>query len=264
LPSVVRRSGDRQPLTGGGAGAPPGYREVMRLVALVVTLLAVPPVAGCARGGSAGGGEGATEPTGPRPGHGQVTGVVRDAVTGAPLAFAHVEARGSGGAALADDLTDADGRFTLDLVPGGYRIAARHGTASVVVPDVVVLERRTSPLALELEATPRDRPPTADGEPGAAVARGGVAGVVYDGESGERFPGAVIAVTGPALSDAIMAMSDERGQYRVLGLPPDTYQISVYYHLVDRGNLELRRAGVAVEAGSTTTVDLAIDLRVQR
>jgi hypothetical protein len=203
-----------------------------------------------------------TAPVGPPPGLGRLGGVVRDAATGAPLAFARVLVHG--GARSADELSDAAGRFAVDLPPDAYAVEATFGKARARVPDVVVLERRTIELALELESTPRAAPPSA-GETGAtADATGGIHGVVYDASSGERFVGAVISATTPSLTDAVMAMADERGAYHLFGLPPGRYQVSVYYHLVDRGNLELRRGDVAVVAGRSTTVDLAMDLRVQR
>jgi hypothetical protein len=221
----------------------------------IVPCLALVVLAGC--------GARASTPTvvGPPPGLGRLSGVVRDAASGAPLAFARILVHGR---TRADELSDAAGRFSVDLPPDAYAVEAVYGKATARVPDVVVLERRTLDLALELETTPRAAPPTAGVAGVTAEPTGGIHGVVYDATSGERFIGAVVTATAPSLADAVMAMADERGAYRLFGLPPGRYQVSVYYHLVDRGNLELRRADIPVAAGRSTTVDLAMDLRVKR
>ena len=74
----------------------------------------------------------------------------------------------------------------------------------------------------------------------------------------------MISAVTPALSDSPMAMTGDSGDYRIAGLPPGTYAVSVDYQLVDRGAIELRRSNIEVTAGRVTRVDLEIDLRVRR
>jgi hypothetical protein len=47
------------------------------------------------------------------------------------------------------------------------------------------------------------------------------------------------------------------------GLPPGTYTLSVYYHLVERGTIEVRRTGVDVTAGNVTVIDLDLDAQIE-
>jgi hypothetical protein len=169
------------------------------------------------------------------------------------------------GVAIVDDLADAAGGFRVDLAPGSYRVVAHQGDARGAVEGLVVVPGRTASIAVELAAAEAGADPA--GDPAAADPSrrpGAIVGRVVDGTSGDAFPGAVVMVTGDALPDAIPAISDDAGRYRVAGLPPGTYVLSVYYHLVERGNLELRRGDVAVTAGGTTSVDLALDLRLDR
>lgn len=77
------------------------------------------------------------------PGRTVLDGRVLDEVTGRPVAGAMVE----GGAAEA--VTDADGRFSLDLAPGGVALAAaRDGYAPVRGALRLAPDRRTGVLVL--------------------------------------------------------------------------------------------------------------------
>jgi len=106
------------------------------------------------------------------------------------------------------------------------------------------------------------------GGPSAVGARatGEIAGRVTDGVGARATPfaGAVVAAMAPGQADAPMAISDQRGRYRLRGLRPGRYDLTVYYQLVDRGAIELRRSNIEVTAGRVTRVDLEIDLRVRR
>lgn len=55
---------------------------------------------------------------------GRITGVVRDAVSNAPLAGMAVAAYDESGLAIASGTTDADGRYSLVAAPGNYRVVA--------------------------------------------------------------------------------------------------------------------------------------------
>jgi hypothetical protein len=201
-------------------------------------------IALAACGGAAPAVDGPADDAPPRADQGRIAGTIRGA-DGAPIGLARIEVFDARGVAIVDDLADAAGGFRVDLAPGSYRVVAHQGDARG---------------AAEAGADPAGDPAAADPSrrPGAIVGR------VVDGTSGDAFPGAVVMVTGDALPDAIPAISDDAGRYRVAGLPPGTYVLSVYYHLVERGNLELRRGDVAVTAGGTTSVDLALDLRLDR
>jgi len=81
---------------------------------------------------------------------GQVAGVVLDKDTGAPIGEANVSARPQGGLAGAGTRSGPDGRFTLDLDPGDYRVtASAEGYASEGV-DVAAGSSAPGELRIEL------------------------------------------------------------------------------------------------------------------
>ncbi|HKD16680.1 MAG TPA: carboxypeptidase-like regulatory domain-containing protein, partial [Thermoanaerobaculia bacterium] len=60
---------------------------------------------------------------------------------------------------------------------------------------------------------------------------GAIAGTVRD-DSGGALPGVTVEVSGPALSSARVAATDEVGAYRVEGLPAGNYD--VVFRLLER------------------------------
>ncbi|HUS63846.1 MAG TPA: carboxypeptidase-like regulatory domain-containing protein [Kofleriaceae bacterium] len=203
------------------------------------------------------------QPTaGPR---GSLSGQVRDvgaAGGAAPVSFAAVEATAADGTRYVDS-TGADGAFRLQVPPGRYDVAASYAGLRVASRDLVVLEGHATSVHLDLDSRP---PRSRAGGSAADVpgATGAIAGRIITSEDGEPFAGAVVAAITPALSDSPMAMSGDSGDYRIAGLPPGSYDVTVYYQLVDRGAIELRRNNIEVTAGRVTRVDLEIDLRVRR
>jgi hypothetical protein len=204
-----------------------------------------------------------TDLEGARPGEptGSLAGAVRDVASGDPVAFAVIEVVDQGGRRAVDTSGEA-GRFVLTLPAGRYRLSARFGGLRADLPDVVVLRGRTTRLHLDLDS----RRPLAGPRGEAAgdhLATGEIAGRVTDGvgAGAEPFAGVVIAAMAPGLGDAPMAISDRRGTYRLRGLRPGRYDLTIYYQLVDRGAIELRRTDVEVRAGRITHVDLELDLR---
>ena len=199
--------------------------------------------------------------TGPR---GTVSGQVRDvgaAGGAAPISFAAVEATAADGTRYVDS-TGADGSFRLQVPPGRYDVAASYAGLHATSRELVVFADRATTVHLDLDSRPalsRAGGSAAD-VPGAT---GAIAGRIVTDER-EPFAGAVISAVTPALSDSPMAMTGDSGDYRIAGLPPGTYDVSVYYQLVDRGAIELRRSNIEVTAGRVTRVDLEIDLRVRR
>jgi hypothetical protein len=227
----------------------------------VVLLAAI--VTGCAAHSSAG-------PTGPASDldggaasgpTGAVAGAVRDVATGEPVVFAAIEAIDTDGRHAVDQ-SGAAGEFRLRLPPGRYRLSAVYGELRASLPDVVVLAGRVTSIHIDLDSRaplpgPRGQSATD------AVATGEIAGLVTEGVGPRATPfaGAVIAAMAPDLQSSPMAISDGRGRYRLRGLRPGRYDITVYYQLVDRGAIELRRSDIEVVAGRATHVDLALDLR---
>ncbi|HWO20310.1 MAG TPA: carboxypeptidase-like regulatory domain-containing protein [Kofleriaceae bacterium] len=85
--------------------------------------------------------------------------------------------------------------------------------------------------------------------PSAAV--GGIAGTVVD-EHCELVAGATILVR-VATQDVREQISDERGRFTVLDLPPGRYVVAVYYLATT-----LQRGGIVIRAGAVEHMQLAM------
>src|SRR6266852_1881024 len=82
----------------------------------------------------------------------------------------------------------------------------------------------------------------------------GIIGQVTD-ESGAVLPGATVTVTGPALQiPSVVAVSDQRGEYRLTPLPIGTY--TVEYTLP--GFQTVRREGIRLTVGFTAKIDIGL------
>ena len=83
----------------------------------------------------------------------------------------------------------------------------------------------------------------------AFVQDGAIAGRVVDG-AGEGLPGVTVLATGPALSEPRLEVTDLDGRYRLSGLPPGAYTITITLP-----GFSSFRTGVDVDAGVAQTVD---------
>lgn len=86
----------------------------------------------------------------------------------------------------------------------------------------------------------------------ADTARGSITGVIVD-QTGQPLAGVTVVATSPALPDAQVAITDEKGAYAIAGLPAGSYHLTFYYL-----QITLQR-GVAVTAGKPTQVKQTID-----
>lgn len=242
---------------------------------LILALLAF----GCGRGTPAG----PTQPTG-----GAITGVVKDSATGDPLSFARIEAtkwstHGSSRGAQPDSVTtQADGTYRLDqLAEGTYLVEVQYADHRVRFFTVPVQLGQTTTLDVPIDASglsssasydyvDMQRNPIVTAAPvgpdheRAAPQSGGIRGSVRDQATKQFLPGAVVAATTPGLRDAQLAIADDDGAYLLRSLPPGTYTLSVYYHLIERGNIEVRRTGVGVNVGEITVIDLVLDAQIEQ
>jgi hypothetical protein len=194
---------------------------------------------------------------------GTIAGSVRDVGNGETVAFAAIEAVAADGK-RAVDTSGAAGEFNLTLPPGRYRLRASFGDLRAELPDVMVIEGRATRIHIDLDSRPALAGPRGDGAI-AAESTGEIAGRITEGvgAAATPFAGAVISAMAPGVSSSPMAISDQRGRYRLRGLRPGRYDVTVYYQLVDRGAIELRRTDIEVRAGRATHVDLELDLRPQ-
>lgn len=201
---------------------------------------------------------------------GAITGTVRDRASGDALSFATVmvvEPK-SEEPPKHTDTTGADGHFAIEgLPPGTYDVTVFYSNLSDHRLDLELAAGQRVELDLELDlqvgAADASAAAAGDDESGPTTAargsRGVIDGTVTDQVTGEPLEGAVVAATTPELRDAHMAVTDERGEFRIVGLPPGTYKLSCYYRLIDYGDIEVQRTNIAVEAGRSTSVPLRLD-----
>jgi ABC-type amino acid transport substrate-binding protein len=75
-------------------------------------------------------------------------------------------------------------------------------------------------------------------------------------DKGEALPGVTIEITSPTLMAARSTITDARGQYRFLYLPPGTYTVCAKL----QGFEVCFVKGVAVQIGSTATADVVMKM----
>ena len=180
-----------------------------------------------ARGQGAGAGRRAGAPqrdVAAQQGTGVIAGKVVAADSGRPLRRARVVVTGGGRPHVAS--TDDQGRYRVaGLPPGSYMISA----AKSGFVDGAFGQRRSSRTGAPVELTEGQQMTAAD----VKLARGGVVtGHVLD-EEGEPLARAVVTVLRQQyvrgqrqLTPAGGDQTDDRGQYRIFGLPPGDYYVS--------------------------------------
>ncbi len=201
---------------------------------------------------------------------GGIDGVVLDKVTGAPISFVTVIAKAYKTNQTYSHTTDGSGRFVLDALPAGtYQVVASYGRHSTRQTGVPVTARKRTHMHVHLDMRVAQAV-TAPYKPVAAVpappkkaitskTRGAIEGLVRNAKTKELLPGAVVGASSSVLPEPRLAVADKQGRYRLLGLPPGTYVLSIYYTVVERGNVEFRRSGVEVSGGKATVIDLMLD-----
>jgi len=206
----------------------------------------------------------------PAPTPGAVAGLVRDATTGSGVAGARIVLRRPGTIDPIHADTNGDGAYMLvDLPAGWYHVAAFLHEAPIGTRDIEVANGRLTgldfavgPRASEAAAALdepsrrplwRYHPRTAD--PDTGVIEGTVADLYQRG----RVAGAVVTVVRDGHVDAVQAITDDTGRFRIEGLGPGSYAVSAYYAVVRRAQVEVRRNRVEVGGGEVVVVPLWLD-----
>lgn len=251
--SLVRLGADSP-----GGLAPPEAPAILALVKLAV--LVVCAVAGLAACGA---------PQRARPTTGSIAGLARDHDSGDPIAKAEIHIRSDATTAQRVTASSDLGLFDVDrLPPGRYRLSAafagqpvevvnidvRAGEVSTV--DLVFTLGRPDPIRIDFgdeaaAAIDRYRPRGLDG---AAV----IEGTVNDSATRQRVPGAVVTAV-RADASTQQTVSDDHGRFRFDALPPGVYSVSAYYSIGGRGQIEVRRSGINVDAAEAVVVPLWIE-----
>jgi hypothetical protein len=194
----------------------------MRILSLVMLMMvAVAATAGVAR----------ADPDG------AIVGIVVLRPAGAPIGGVTVTLRGGALDPPRTAVTDDHGWYHFFGVPAGpgYEVEVVHGAEPTVRGDVVVAAGQVTTIDV------RVRGPDATG----------VAGVVRDAATTDPLAGATVMLTGDGTTQT--TISDGHGGYRFDDMPPGTYTVTVYYD-----SQVVERTGIAIGAGETASVDLAV------
>jgi hypothetical protein len=218
----------------------------------------------------------AREPARPAVTTGAIAGIVRDSVTGEPypavLAAHGQDSLEAHGARVGDD-----GVYRIaDLPPGIYDLAVELEIAgtSMQFTGIPVVAGLTTGFDVPVDPAHVEMPPQpfARVESDAIVrftpddldpSVGRLQGVVTDVVTRERAVAVVVFATSPAVSEALTTVSDDAGHFEIGDVPPGTYELSAYYTVPRRGQIEVKRSGVEVAAGSAVHVPIYVEFSGQ-
>jgi len=201
----------------------------------------------------------------PRPTDGAIAGLVRDRTSGDPLGNVTLEL--SSGAATK---STNDGLYTIDHVrPGHYTLVARYTDESVTVENISVDAGEATyvdvdfaldapaPVVVDF-ATARQDAITRYQSPHGVTS---IEGTVSELTTRERVGGAVVTAVGGPRDETLQTVTDETGRYQFGAVEPGTYVVSAYYNVGGRGQIEVRRSGIAVERAQRVRVPLFVELK---
>jgi len=179
-----------------------------------------------------------------------VTGIVKEAGTGKPIAAAVVTLKGTAVTAT----TDEDGLFVLSGVPAGdvqLDVSSQtHGASTLSVPD----GQTTAKLELQgTAAAPVEAAPTPAAAPAAAGTRA-ITGKVTEKETGEPVPGATVMVK----DSELIAIAEDDGTYTIEGVPSQEVTLVITGYTQTPQEIPVptgrRVVDVALELGSSETI----------
>lgn len=202
-----------------------------------------------------------------RPTTGAVAGLARDRDTGDAVTFATIRVGTRTTKTDADGMFDVDrlppGRYDLDAEFAGQPIHVRNidvtaGGATAV--DLVFTLGEPHPISLdwqhpEAAAIRRYRPKNL----ASTVAR--VEGTVSDTLTKQRVIGAVVtASAGGSAVGVQQTVTDDQGRFVFAAVEPGVYEVSAYYAVSGRGQIEVLRNSIHVEGGEAVFVPLWLEL----
>lgn len=246
---------------GGAARGAHARRVRFALVIGLVTGLAAGLAAAC----------GAAAPVRPTPTTGAIAGLARDLDSGDPIAKAEIRVRGADAIAHVTSSSERGQFDVAPLRPGVYQLTATFAGQPVEVSNIDVRAGETTVVDLTFTLG-RPEPRARDfSDPAAAIhhyrpralppSQAVIEGTVNDSTTRRRVVGAV--VTAAPERDPMAAhqtVSDERGRYRFDAVTPGTYDVSAYYSVGGRGQIEVRRSGITVAGAEAVMVPLWIEL----
>ena len=163
-----------------------------------------------------------------------------------------------------------DGLYAIDhLKPGRYSLFAKFAGQVVTINNIDV--RAGDAAFVDVTFTLGNPDPiTVDfGDPTQGEIKrfrprqdvASIEGVVSEFGSRARVIGAVVTAYGGPRAETLQTVTDAHGRYRFDGVAPGTYAVSAYYSIGGRGQIEVRRSDVVVDAGHGVFVPLWIELK---
>lgn len=205
-----------------------------------------------------------------RPTTGGIAGLARDQASGDPIMNAEISVPVRG--AVRSTRSSDRGLYDIqELPPGRYRMRATFAGQPIEVTNIVVRAGeitmvdlkftlgRPGPIRIDLEGAKsseidRYRP---KGLPD-SVAQ--IEGTVNDLASRQRVAGTVVTAVYARDASVHQTVTDDHGRFRFDALPPGTYTISAYYSIGGRGQIEVRRSGIAIDGAEAVVVPLWIEM----
>jgi Carboxypeptidase regulatory-like domain len=206
----------------------------------------------------------------PRPTTGTIAGLARDQDSGDPIAKAEIRitpAQGKSIVAISSDrgMYDLDhlrpGTYTLTAVFAGQPVEVKNVAVTagqITMVDIIFTLGRPDPISTDYTDVKSkiDRYHPKNLTDTASI----IEGTVTDSETHQRVPGAVVTAVAGDLANTLQTVSDDYGRFRFDALPPGTYSVSAYYSISGRGQIEVRRSGIAVAGAEAVVVPLWIEM----
>jgi hypothetical protein len=203
---------------------------------------------------------------------GTIAGLARDHESGDPVARAEIIVRGQGDFTGTRTTTNEHGLYDVGaLRPGKYQLSALFAGQPVEVVNIVVRAKETTYVDVMFTLGRPDPLRVDYGDPRqSAIERykptrisanvSVIEGTVNDVVTRERVPGAVVtAVTwDTGVERTEQTVSDDHGRFR-FELYPGTYQVSAYYSISGRGQVEVRRSDIQVAGAEAVIVPLWVE-----
>lgn len=206
---------------------------------------------------------------GRRSNEGAIAGLARDTVSGEPIGAADVILRD--GPTKGETVTGREGLFALDPVhPGRYTLVGTYAGQTVTIKNIDVAAGEPTFVDVLFTLGIPD-PVTIDysdpalGEVTRYQSKRGtvIEGSVVEAGSRSRIAGAVVTAATNNPMDTLQTVTDDYGRYRFDRVTPGTYVVSAYYSVSGRAQIEVRRAGIVVNANDGVIVPLAIETSKQ-
>lgn len=195
-----------------------------------------------------------------------ILGLARDSHTGEPVAMADLELRGPSPRTTS---TNKYGLYTIDgIAAGTYTLRGVFAGQPIEISKIPVRDGEAT--YVDLMFTLGDPQPinVVFGDHSAEITRyhpkniqpsaSLIEGTVSDVSTRERVVGAV--VTAANQSHTEQTISDDHGRYRFENVSPGLYTVSAYYSISGRGQVEVQRNKIEVNATEAVIVPLLIEL----